>query len=329
MNKIERIKTALSGGEVDRPPISFWRHFPDIDHRGDLLAPRLIEFARRYDLDFIKVMPSGLYPVMDWGCRITRNDNAYDVPKVVEYGVLSREDWKTLPRVDVTEGAWGEQLKTLDILKSEVGRELPYIETVFSPLTTAVKLAGPERVMADLRDNPSYLHQGLETITQATVSFVQEAFKRGVSGVFFATQNATPERMTYKEYEEFGGRYDLETLSHLPSSSYFNILHIHGDRIFFKELSDYPVQALNWHDRRAYPSLMEARGLTDKVLLGGIDERNATALSRSEMVSQLADALVQTEGRKLILAPGCVLPTTVTDDQLGALIDSLGQAWGS
>ena len=31
MNKMERVRAALSGGPVDRPAYSFWTHFPDID----------------------------------------------------------------------------------------------------------------------------------------------------------------------------------------------------------------------------------------------------------------------------------------------------------
>ena len=34
MTKRKRVQAALSGEPVDRIPISFWRHFPDLDLLG-------------------------------------------------------------------------------------------------------------------------------------------------------------------------------------------------------------------------------------------------------------------------------------------------------
>ncbi|RPJ42390.1 MAG: uroporphyrinogen decarboxylase, partial [Deltaproteobacteria bacterium] len=44
MDKKERIVAALQGLPVDRVPISFWRHFPDIDHDPLALAEQLLRF---------------------------------------------------------------------------------------------------------------------------------------------------------------------------------------------------------------------------------------------------------------------------------------------
>lgn len=59
MTKKERIQAAVQRKAVDRPPLSFWRHFPDLDKDPFALAEALLAFHTRYDLDFIKVMPTG------------------------------------------------------------------------------------------------------------------------------------------------------------------------------------------------------------------------------------------------------------------------------
>ena len=51
MTKRERVQAALAGRPVDRLPVSFWRHFPDLDLDPGRLATALLEFHRRFDLD--------------------------------------------------------------------------------------------------------------------------------------------------------------------------------------------------------------------------------------------------------------------------------------
>ena len=65
MNKRERIYATLHGSPVDRLPISMWRHFHKQDQVPETLAQATLEFYRRYDLDLIKVTPSGLYAIED------------------------------------------------------------------------------------------------------------------------------------------------------------------------------------------------------------------------------------------------------------------------
>ncbi|MBI2562151.1 MAG: hypothetical protein HYW08_07130 [candidate division NC10 bacterium] len=61
MTKIERVRAALAGKPVDRPPVSFWRHVPEVDHTAQGLADAMLAFQRRWDLDFIKIMSSAVY----------------------------------------------------------------------------------------------------------------------------------------------------------------------------------------------------------------------------------------------------------------------------
>lgn len=68
MTKRERVLAAVARQPVDRPPVAFWRHVPDVDHTAEGLAAAMLDFHRRWDLDLIKVMSSGVYCVEDWRC---------------------------------------------------------------------------------------------------------------------------------------------------------------------------------------------------------------------------------------------------------------------
>src|SRR2546427_12631112 len=69
MTKRERVVAALGGQPVDRPPVAFWRHAPDVDHTAKGLAEAMLVFHRRFDLDLVKGMSSGVYCGEDWGGR--------------------------------------------------------------------------------------------------------------------------------------------------------------------------------------------------------------------------------------------------------------------
>src|SRR5207237_647447 len=59
MTKRERVLAAVARRAVDRPPVAFWRHAPDVDHTAEGLAEAMLAFHRRRDLALIKVMPCG------------------------------------------------------------------------------------------------------------------------------------------------------------------------------------------------------------------------------------------------------------------------------
>jgi uroporphyrinogen decarboxylase len=60
MTKRERVLAALGRLPVDRPPVAFWRHVPEVDHTPRGLADAMLAFQRAWDLDLIKIMSSGV-----------------------------------------------------------------------------------------------------------------------------------------------------------------------------------------------------------------------------------------------------------------------------
>lgn len=70
MTKEERVLAVLQGRPVDRIPVSFWWPYPEVDENPRLLAEAIVQDHREYDLDFIKMMPSGMYGVEDWGWEV-------------------------------------------------------------------------------------------------------------------------------------------------------------------------------------------------------------------------------------------------------------------
>lgn len=306
MTRIERVKAALAGQDVDRIPVSIWLHYSHLDQDPRSLAEEQVRAARKFDYDFIKLMPFGLYSVQDWGARINVFCKEGHPPLVDRFAIDSPADWEALPELPGTYGAWGSQVTLARHAARLTGGEIPFIQTLFSPLTTARKLGG-ERIFADMKDCPGALHKALETITRTTIAFIRENLAAGVSGFFFATQNAVETELSAEAFEEFGAAYDLRLFEAFADETWFNVIHIHGENVMFKRVAEYPGNCINWHDRWGGPLMDEARTLTDKCLLGGINERDVLHVESSDAIQKHVAEAVALAGRKgLMIGPGCV-----------------------
>ena len=326
MDHWQRIEAAAAGAPVDRLPISLWRHFPEDDLDPTKLAGHMVAWQRKWDFDLVKFMPSGTYGVEDWGAVTGYQGAANGARAVVKTGLTRAEEWPRLARLDPRKGVLGKQVEALRLAARELGGGAPILQTIFSPLTTARKLAG-DRVFADMRRTPEALEAGLRIITDSTIEFAAASLEAGAHGFFLATQCASYRVMTEAEYARFGRRYDLEILAALKGGTRFDLLHIHGEDVMFELLADYPVSLVNWHDRLTAPTLRDALKRFPKLLVGGIEEnRTLTHGSLDAIGAEVRDAIAQTGGRRLMIGPGCVLLIATPESHIRAAVDAARSA---
>lgn len=330
MTKRERVMAALAGAPVDRIPISLWRHFPDIDLDPLALARALLNFHCRYDLDFIKVMPNGVYCVEDWGCEIAYQGGSNGARTCVRHAVQRIEDWPKLHALDPSAPALARELRCLKAVCAGKGDDAPVLQTIFSPFTVARKVAGPDLTRETMTRDPGRLHAGMEVIAATVATYVGACLDAGAAGIFFATQAATPEVLTPEEHARFVEPYDLRVLTAARDRGAIILLHLHGERPYLTRLAaTYPGHALNWHDRRTVPSLAEAKARLAQALVGGLDERGSMITATPEEVrAEVRDAVSQCGGRRLIVGPGCVLDLRVPEQNLAAARDAVEELPG-
>ncbi len=313
----ERVAAAIAGKPVDRVPIALWRHFPQHDQKAETMARAHVEFQARWQWDFLKVTPASGYYGDDWGLRGGFKPNREGTRHFTDRPIKKAADWSRLKSLDVTAGVYGRELHALRLIR-EALPEVLILSTVFSPLTIAGTLSGPEASLRYLRENPDDLHRGLETITDVTARFAAESLAAGADGIFFATAAASTQHLSVEAYEEFGRPYDLRVLDAV-SGAELRILHVHGLDIMFDALTDYPVDVINWHDRRTAPTLAEARHRFSGCLAGGINELGALSSGTPDQVAgEVGEAVAQTGGLQHIVAAGCTIPIDVTDERLTA-----------
>jgi uroporphyrinogen decarboxylase len=317
MSKWERVEAALHGGEVDRVPVSLWKHYHLQDRAPRRLAQATVALHRQFDTDLIKLTPSGLYPIQDWGATISFGADDDAAPVAVTPTVASAAEWPALRELDVSVGALGRELETIAHLAGMLEGSAPFMMTIFSPLTIAQKLAG-DRVVEDLRQSPRQLHAGLAIITQVVRRYGMACLDAGAPGFFFATQLADRSALSPAEYREFGVRYDLDALDAVQGRSRVTMLHVCRREIMFDLVADYPVHLINWADRAGPPSLSEARRLTARALAGGLSLETLLSGSEDDVQRETRDAIAQAGRRGFVLAPACVIRGPSPDANLAA-----------
>lgn len=316
MSKIEKIKKVLNGELTEDIPFSFWTHFPDIDRIPELIAEETYQFYKRFDLDFIKTMNNGMYATEDYGCKIdySKIENG-GVAEIISTPIESYTDWKKLKTLDLQDApALQRELTYLRLLLERVQGEVPVVITVFSPLTIADKISGGKILesITEEEKGGQLFKSALEKISKITAEFVAEAISIGADGIYFASQVSTFERLSAQQYLEYGRPYDLKVLEK-AQNAWFNTVHLHGNKIMFDVVKDYPVQAINWHIGESYPTPREGQIYSQKVIMGGINRWDVTASNFNELHHQIYRTIFGTQGKGLILAPVCVIPKPYDD----------------
>lgn len=314
----ERMQACLGDDPaLDRPPVALWRHFPVDDQDPDTLAAATLDFQRRYDFDLVKVTPASSFSIKDWGAEDIWEGHTEGTRRYTRHVIGKPQDWEHLEELSPSSTYLARQLTCLNMIRTDLSAETPLLQTIFSPLAQAKNLAGGERLLVHLRMHPEAVMKGLETIAKSTRRFVEACLEVGLDGLFYAVQHAQAGLLSLEEYKKFGLRLDLQILE--PARGLWcNLLHIHGDDIYFNLSGKYPCQIVNWHDRETGPTLAEGLKNYRGAVCGGISQNTIILGDRSEVRKEAMDAISQTGGHRFILGTGCVVPVIAPHGNLVA-----------
>lgn len=339
MSATSRIKSLLAGESLARPAIAGWFHLPLVDRDPAAFIAETIRLTDENQWDFVKVMSNGHYLAEAYGADILFPQDATQWSGVFRrYPIANAQDLATLPVLDVNNPVLAREIAIARGLVQHYRGEVPIVATLFTPLTWLQELTQstqPGPILALLRQHPDAVRHALDAVLQTNLNFLDALLDVGIDGIFLATQFARRDLLSTEEYQTFSRPYDAALLNHIKDKTWFNILHLHGDRhLLFEACLDYPVQAFNWenvpHDVPAEQrtSVAALRARTDKLLIAGIDQHQDFSLAggeRAAVKARLAQRLTQLReesgDRGAIFAPGCALPLDIDRRLFGVLAE--------
>lgn len=294
MTKKERFLAAVTGGEVDRPPVTAWVHFQS-DHLDSRRTADLhSQFIKAYDWDVLKVM----------------NDYRYPVPPGVDT-LETEASLRAYQRLSMDEPVFQLQFDVLRLLREELGPDTPMLDTVFEPYQQIVRNIGFSQAENFFSQKNAAL-DAIEAVTESTCEYVRIVKEMGVEGVFLSINGAIPPNrprgVTEERHELFQKPFAVRVLE--AAEGMVRVLHVHGDQLQMDRVWDYPCEVMSVSDRLAgNPSLAQLRARTDKCLMGGLDETKIQERSLPEITQEINDIIAQVGRQRLIIAPGCTIPS--------------------
>lgn len=309
LSKRTRLEAVIAGEKPDHVPVALWRHWPGDDQDAQALAAAHLQWQKEYDWDLLKVGPSSSYSVDDWGVETEWVGHIEGTRQYRRRVIQQPEDWEKLAPLDPTKGMLGKQIEALRLVGEQVGEEVPFIATIFSPLSQAKHLADNPVMLSHMRSHPESFKKGLATITESTLRFIEAAKATGISGIFYAVQHARYPVMSREEFVENGRSYDLQVLESVRDL-WCNMVHIHSTDVMFDLASAYPAQFINWHDRETGIRLEEGLTQISGAASGGVDHWTLHQENPVQTLAEARDAIEQTKGTRLLLGTGCVTMVT-------------------
>lgn len=326
MTKMERVKAAMAGEPVDRPPFVAWGPHLNLEdrHVGDF-TKAVIAYENQHDFDVLKVMQNGLYFAEDFGQVIDPPENSDDAGfrKTRIPAIKNLEDMKNITTHPITEGALSREMESIRILCDYYKGKVPVLPTAFAPYRTYCHMTDFNPKMMGIqfiKENEALFRHVMDVLTEQLIMNLNGFLDQGAAGFFFCPSATNPaDPFTEEEYLEYIRPYDEKVLAAVYDRSMFTMLHICGMELQNMDLMlTLPAHAINWEDASpTNPSIAEVRAKTDKVLMAGMDRHKDFYGSDREQVKQaikakVVEAMKQAGDSKLMLAVGCESPREIT-----------------
>ena len=136
----ERIELILNGYKTDRYAASFWRHFYHKESRADGTAEAMLDFQNHFGWDFMKINPRADYHVEDWGLEQDWSTEELTKHTKVKFPITKPDDWDNIEPLQPTAPVLAEHLQVVNLIRKGVGKELPILMTLFTPLAIAGRM---------------------------------------------------------------------------------------------------------------------------------------------------------------------------------------------
>ncbi|WOP19700.1 uroporphyrinogen decarboxylase family protein [Raineyella sp. LH-20] len=325
----------------DDPPRRFltsaWQHFVGEEYDPVRFATATVEFNRTWDWDWVKINPRAVYYAEAWGAIYDPAHYVGVIPRLVAPAITGVADLATIRPLDpTTNPVLAEHLTSATLIREQLP-DRALLQTVFSPLSVLLQLAGLPLYPGDvvpgatvefsadelLTSDPAATHQALAAIAQTLSDYARHltspitAGGSGLDGIFYAvTGTANNGLIEERAFEEFSRPYDQQVLDAVGDS--LVVLHTCGPDSHPERFTDLRIDALHWDQfQPGNPPLDTPVGVT--VVGGANKDLFGVDADPTAVAAQLGATLAAAPDRPFLLAPSCTVPTPAAADALKRL----------
>ena len=330
MNSRERILCLVEGKPVDRAPcmpitMQFaadliqapYRKY-ELDYRT--LAEGQMRVAERFDFDYVNTMSDPAREASDCGAAVEFFENS---PAALNHDDALLADKSALLRLLMPNSSTAPRmlnaLKAVAFLNEKIGDEKIVEGWIEGPCAEGADLRGLNTLMLDFYDDPQFVRDLFEWVTQLGISFAREQIRAGAD--IIGIGDAAASLVGPEIYEEFVWPYEKRLIDSIHALGGKARLHICGDIRFALPL----IGKLNADIVDVdYPApLAEARGKTgeNQTLLGNLNPVTVVRNGNPELIAAALARCHDETGQRYIVGAGCEIPRDTPHENVRAFAD--------
>ncbi len=240
MTAKERWLRAMEMREVDRPPVCCMTqsatldqmdavgvYWPDVHTSGEKMAKLALAGNEVIGFESVRVPYCLTVEAEIMGVEV--NLGKKDRTPMVKSHPFNEDtiDEIEIPENMIEKGRAKEVVKAAEILKDEVGDELPVVVGTTGPFTIAGHLVGTENLLLWIVTNPDAVHRVLEKAAEIAYQYHKEIDQVGVDAIQQSEPSASTDMLSGEMFDEFAAPYIKRSLEGVNNAK--TVLHICGD----------------------------------------------------------------------------------------------------
>jgi [methyl-Co(III) methanol-specific corrinoid protein]:coenzyme M methyltransferase len=327
MNAKERVMAVINHQKPDRMPCfganstvtyeqmeKVGAYWPDGHDKAEVMAKQALAAYTVLGFDAVRVPFCQTFEAVALGCiRKPGKVREFEgVPGIEHPPPYKLDDTPEFPDDFLSRGFIPELIKAVEILKKEVGNEVPIIAGIIGPFTIAGSLLDSVPLLKATFKKPDKIPPFLEVAEKAGTTLAKALVEAGADIISCEDMTASPELIAPKTYRDFELKYQRRQFDAIPVPK---ILHICGNVDAIVGWMGQTGADILSLEPKASAKLAREKCGPNIVLMGGIDTATTLFMKDADTVKEGCEETIA-DGIQ-ILAPGCaVAPGTPTENLL-------------
>lgn len=330
MTSRERVLSLLEGKPVDRPPcmpitMQFaadlinapYRQY-ETDYRT--LAEGQLRVAEEFVLDYVNTMSDPAREASDCGAAVEFFENS---PGALNHDDALLSDKSTLLRLEMPDPITAPRmlngLKAVALLKRRIGKEKIVEGWIEGPCAEGADLRGLNTLMLDFYDDPQFVRDLFEWVTELGLRFAREQIRAGAD--IIGIGDAAASLVGPEIYEEFIWPYEKRLIDGIHQAGGKTRLHICGNIRFALPLIGKLGADIVDVDYLAPMAEARVKAGDNQILLGNLNPVTVVRNGNPELITQNLARCQAEAGERYIIGAGCEIPRDTPHENFGAFSD--------
>jgi [methyl-Co(III) methanol-specific corrinoid protein]:coenzyme M methyltransferase len=327
MNAKERVMAVINHQKPDRMPCfganstvtyeqmeKVGAYWPEGHVEAEAMAKQALAAYTVLGFDAVRVPYCQTFEAVALGCvrKPGKVRELEGVPGIDHPHPCKLDDVPEFPDDFLSRGYIPELLKAVEILKKEVGGEVPIVGGIIGPFTIAGSLLDSVPLLKATFKAPDKIPPFLEVAEKAGTMLAKALIDAGADIISCEDMTASPELIAPKTYRDLELKYQRRQFDAIPVPT---ILHICGNVDSIVEWMGQTGANILSLEPKASAKLAREKCGSDVILMGGVDTATTLFMKDADTVRQGSEETIA-DGIQ-ILAPGCaVAPGTPTENLL-------------